>query len=234
MSGTVPSISSPSVTTATTAALSGLSNTPATTQVGAQANDPQMNEFLTLLVAQLQNQDPMNPTDPTQFVSQLAQFSTVEQLTQSNSTLNNISSGVTSSRAGPVCGADQPANQRDDDKPDDSDIGQSSRDDVQRHHHRPVERQRCHYQREWHVGRLDPGNRHQRDGAVQWNGQQRQSASCWSVWRFLGRHRQLGPDLGRYDLHQRHRRGGHPRHQWRLAVAASGWPHRCLRPPSRR
>ena len=64
MSGTVPSISSPSVTTATTAALSGLSNTPATTQVGAQANDPQMNEFLTLLVAQLQNQDPMNPTDP--------------------------------------------------------------------------------------------------------------------------------------------------------------------------
>jgi flagellar basal-body rod modification protein FlgD len=104
MSGTVPSISSPSVTTATTAALSGLSNTPATTQVGAQANDPQMNEFLTLLVAQLQNQDPMNPTDPTQFVSQLAQFSTVEQLTQSNSTLNNISSGVTSLGLGQYVG----------------------------------------------------------------------------------------------------------------------------------
>ena len=95
MSGTIPSVSVPSVSTATTAALSGLSNTPATTQVGAQASDPQMNQFLTLLVAQLQNQDPMNPTDPTQFVSQLAQFSTVEQLVQGNSTLNTISSGIT-------------------------------------------------------------------------------------------------------------------------------------------
>jgi len=36
--------------------------------------------FLTLLVAQLQNQDPMNPTDSTQFVSQLAQFSELEQV----------------------------------------------------------------------------------------------------------------------------------------------------------
>jgi flagellar basal-body rod modification protein FlgD len=46
----------------------------------------------------------MNPTDPTQFVSQLAQFSTVEQLTQSNSTLNNISSGVTSLGLGQYVG----------------------------------------------------------------------------------------------------------------------------------
>ena len=36
--------------------------------------------FLQLLVAQLQNQDPLNPTDSTQFVSQLAQFSELEQV----------------------------------------------------------------------------------------------------------------------------------------------------------
>ena len=36
--------------------------------------------FLQLLVAQLKNQDPMNPTDSTQFVSQLAQFSELEQV----------------------------------------------------------------------------------------------------------------------------------------------------------
>jgi len=36
--------------------------------------------FLNLLVAQLQNQDPLNPTDSTQFVSQLAQFSELEQV----------------------------------------------------------------------------------------------------------------------------------------------------------
>ena len=50
-----------------------------------------MNEFLQLLTAQLQNQDPTSPTDPTQFVSQLAQFSTVEQLVQSNTKLDTIS-----------------------------------------------------------------------------------------------------------------------------------------------
>jgi flagellar basal-body rod modification protein FlgD len=41
------------------------------------APDQQM--FLQLLVAQLKNQDPLNPTDGTQFVAQLAQFSDLEQ-----------------------------------------------------------------------------------------------------------------------------------------------------------
>ena len=36
--------------------------------------------FLQLLVAQIKNQDPMNPADGTQFVTQLAQFSELEQL----------------------------------------------------------------------------------------------------------------------------------------------------------
>jgi flagellar basal-body rod modification protein FlgD len=46
--------------------------------LGATAPSEQM--FLQLLVAQLQNQDPLNPTDSTQFVSQLAQFSELEQV----------------------------------------------------------------------------------------------------------------------------------------------------------
>lgn len=37
------------------------------------------NMFLQLLVTQLKNQDPSNPSDSTQFVSQLAQFQTMEQ-----------------------------------------------------------------------------------------------------------------------------------------------------------
>ena len=36
--------------------------------------------FLLLLVTQMRNQDPLNPQDPTQFVSQLAEFSSLEQL----------------------------------------------------------------------------------------------------------------------------------------------------------
>jgi flagellar basal-body rod modification protein FlgD len=85
-------------------ALSTLSSTPATTQVGTKANNPQMNQFLTLLVAQLQNQDPMQPTDPTQFVAQLAQFSTVEQLVQGNTTLTNISQSLSGLSLGQYSG----------------------------------------------------------------------------------------------------------------------------------
>lgn len=47
-------------------------------------------DFLKLLVAQLQNQDPMNPDDPTEFTAQLAQFSQLEQLTNVNKSLAGL------------------------------------------------------------------------------------------------------------------------------------------------
>ena len=43
--------------------------------------------FLQLLVAQMKNQDPLNPTDPTQQMSQLASFSNVEQSIKLNQKL---------------------------------------------------------------------------------------------------------------------------------------------------
>ena len=52
-------------------------------------------QFLQLLVAQMKNQDPMNPMDGTQMAAQLAQFSSVEQLTQINETLATQNSGQT-------------------------------------------------------------------------------------------------------------------------------------------
>ena len=47
-------------------------------------------QFLTLFIAQLQNQDPLNPQDPSQMTSQLAEFSSLEQLTQVNTNLNTL------------------------------------------------------------------------------------------------------------------------------------------------
>lgn len=47
-------------------------------------------EFLTLLVAQLQNQDPLSPDDPTEFTAQLAQFSSLEQLFNLNKSMDNL------------------------------------------------------------------------------------------------------------------------------------------------
>lgn len=46
--------------------------------------------FLNLLTAQLRNQDPLAPMDATQFMTQLAQLSTVEQSMRSNDTLGKV------------------------------------------------------------------------------------------------------------------------------------------------
>jgi flagellar basal-body rod modification protein FlgD len=60
-------------------------------------------EFLQLLVSQLRNQDPMNPSDPKDFAAQLAQFSSVEQLLniseaiQAQSEMNNNLIGAVNS-----------------------------------------------------------------------------------------------------------------------------------------
>jgi flagellar basal-body rod modification protein FlgD len=63
------------------ATVAGKSATPtdptSTTPANNQLNE---NTFLTLLVAQLKYQDPMNPADSTQFLSQTAQFTQVETL----------------------------------------------------------------------------------------------------------------------------------------------------------
>lgn len=46
--------------------------------------------FLKMLLTQLQNQDPLNPMDNTQFAAQMAQFSTLEQLSNMNTQLSYL------------------------------------------------------------------------------------------------------------------------------------------------
>ena len=53
-------------------------------------------DFMQLLVAQLQNQDPLNPLDSANFSAQLAQFSSLQQLTEINQTLKNADTGGSS------------------------------------------------------------------------------------------------------------------------------------------
>lgn len=52
-------------------------------------------DFLKLLVAQMQNQDPSNPQDDTQMASQLAQFSALEQMTNVAQSMDALSSTMT-------------------------------------------------------------------------------------------------------------------------------------------
>jgi flagellar basal-body rod modification protein FlgD len=54
------------------------------------------NDFLKLLMAQLQNQDPTQPSDPTAFTAQLAQFSQLELQQNANDTLTNMATAQAS------------------------------------------------------------------------------------------------------------------------------------------
>jgi flagellar basal-body rod modification protein FlgD len=55
----------------------------------AQKPDNQLtgDSFMTLLVSQLKQQDPTSPQDPTQWVGQLVQFNSLQQLIEINGTL---------------------------------------------------------------------------------------------------------------------------------------------------
>lgn len=60
--------------------------------VTSSASDVDQNMFLKLLVAQMTNQDPFSSDqDPTKYVTQLAQFSQLEQMQQFNSNLSSLS-----------------------------------------------------------------------------------------------------------------------------------------------
>jgi flagellar basal-body rod modification protein FlgD len=62
------------------------------------------NSFLKLLIAQMKNQDPTQPMDSTQYVSQLATFSQVEQTVQTNNKLNQIMQSSALSQADSLIG----------------------------------------------------------------------------------------------------------------------------------
>jgi len=55
--------------------------------------------FLTLMLAQLKNQDPTSPVDSNQFLNQLASLSTVQGITQLNTSFGSLSSSLVSSQA---------------------------------------------------------------------------------------------------------------------------------------
>lgn len=80
-------------------------NQGATASIQAKSTDAEKDtnvmgkeDFLTLLVTQLQNQDPLNPDEPTEFTAQLAQFSSLEQLFNLNESMETMAQSVTDSQ----------------------------------------------------------------------------------------------------------------------------------------
>jgi flagellar basal-body rod modification protein FlgD len=69
--------------------------------------------FLKLLVVQLQNQDPTSPQSNTEFIAQLAQFSSLEQLTSINQAVTAMANILgTAAPQAPVTADDRSASER--------------------------------------------------------------------------------------------------------------------------
>jgi len=65
---------------------------------------PDYNAFLKLLIAQLKNQDPTKPIDATEYISQIANFSNVEQAVQTNAKLDALMTSFALTQADGVIG----------------------------------------------------------------------------------------------------------------------------------
>ncbi|RUP07485.1 flagellar hook assembly protein FlgD [Hyphomicrobium sp.] len=74
----------------TTVPSTGSTSSNTSTSDAAKSNTLNYNDFLKLMIAQMKNQDPLNPTDSTQYMSQIAQFSSVEQSINTNSKLDQL------------------------------------------------------------------------------------------------------------------------------------------------
>ena len=84
-------------TTAVTSGSSGLENYGSGTT--AKTDPSAQDRFLTMLVAQMQNQDPLNPMDNAQVTSQMAQINTVTGIEKLNTTITSMMSQLVQAQA---------------------------------------------------------------------------------------------------------------------------------------
>ena len=90
------------VTSATDSTSKSSSSTSSTTSTSSTGVD--YNTFLRLLIAEMKNQDPTNPMDTSQYMSQFAQLSSVEQAMQTNNKLDALLSSQSLSQANGLIG----------------------------------------------------------------------------------------------------------------------------------
>lgn len=84
---------------------SGTNGASGSSAANAAGQDITSNDFLTLLVSELKNQDPTQPTDPNAYIQQLVGVNSLQQLIQINQGLTTIEGAGTTASPTPAAGS---------------------------------------------------------------------------------------------------------------------------------
>jgi flagellar basal-body rod modification protein FlgD len=85
------------------------STTGNSSSTASNSSDITANDFLTLLVSELKNQDPTQPTDPNQYITQLAQVNSLQQLISINQGIGTLDSVISSPSSSTSSNSGSPA-----------------------------------------------------------------------------------------------------------------------------
>lgn len=77
-----------------TASTTGVTPTVNSTALMSSSGDLDKMAFLRLLITELSNQDPMSPMEDKEFIAQLAQFSSLEQMTSLNTSVESLATSL--------------------------------------------------------------------------------------------------------------------------------------------
>jgi flagellar basal-body rod modification protein FlgD len=84
--------------------------TAPTSSSTSDSSDITSDDFLTLLVSELKNQDPTQPTDPNAYITQLAQVNSLQQLISINQGIGTLDGAISSPPSTGSSGSDSNAN----------------------------------------------------------------------------------------------------------------------------
>jgi len=94
---TVASALSPKQQTQSPVKAMDTSSTSSTSSTDSSSSDITSNDFLTLLVSELKNQDPTQPTDPNAYITQLVGVNSLQQLISINQGITSLDTAATTS-----------------------------------------------------------------------------------------------------------------------------------------
>ncbi len=92
------------VSTTSAAKAAAASSTTSSSSSSTDGSDISSNDFLTLLVTEMKNQDPTQPTDPNAYIQQLVGVNSLQQLIAINQELGSSGSGSSAVSTDPVSG----------------------------------------------------------------------------------------------------------------------------------